>query len=99
MLFFVLILTDYDTAVETVVSTSYNLFNRKLFSLPKLLLLPSIMMRQPLLVLQITPFIFGSDYVKAKFMAYLTTTVEKLNSKKIELEARRTKVEAFDLKK
>ena len=100
MIFFSLLLhyTDYDEAIRIVVSTTYDLFNRKLFSLPKLMLLPSIMMRQPMLVVQITPFIFGSDFVKAKFMAYLTTTIEKLNSEKIELEAMRTKVEAYDLK-
>ena len=51
-----------------------------------------------MLVVKITPFIFGSDYVKAKFMAYLTTTIEKLNSEKIDLVAIRTKVEAYDLK-
>jgi energy-coupling factor transporter ATP-binding protein EcfA2 len=85
-------------AMNTVISTTYELFNRKLFSLPKLLLLPSIVMRQPLLVVQMTPFIFGSDYLKAKVMAYLTTNIERLKKEKMELEAVRTKVESFDLK-
>ena len=84
--------------MDTVVTTIYDFFNRKLFSLPKLLLLPGIIMRQPMLVLQITPFIFGSDFLKGKILAFLTTNIERLQKECTEISAVRTKVEAFDMK-
>jgi ABC-type Mn2+/Zn2+ transport system ATPase subunit len=84
--------------MDEVMETTYDFFNRKLFSLPKLMLLPSIIMRQPMLVAQITPFIFGSDFLKAKIMAFLTTNIEKLKKENMEIQAIRTKVEAFDMK-
>ena len=71
--------------MDTVVTTIYDFFNRKLFSLPKLLLLPGIITRQPLLVAQITPFIFGSDFLKGKIMAFLTTNIERLQKENLEL--------------
>jgi len=80
------------------VSTNYDIFNRKLFSLPKILLLPGIIMRQPLLVAQIAPLIFGSDYIKARVMAFLTTNIEKFRKEAMEIESIRNKVESFDLK-
>lgn len=84
--------------MDEIVSTTYDFFNRKLFSLPKLMLLPGIMMRQPVLVAQITPFIFASDFLKAKVMAYLTTSIEKFKKDSMEVQAIRMKVEAFDMK-
>jgi len=88
----------YASSMDTVVTTIYDFFNRKLFSLPKLLLLPGIITRQPLLVAQITPFIFGSDFLKGKIMAFLTTNIERLQKESAETTAVRTKVEAFDMK-
>lgn len=55
-------------------------------------------MRQPLLVLQIAPLIFGSDYIKARVMAFLTTNIEKFRKQSMEIESIRSKVESFDLK-
>ena len=88
----------YASAMDTIVTTVYDFCNRKMFSLPKLLLLPSIIMRQPLMVAQITPFIFASDFLKGKVMTYLTTNIERLEKESLEVSAIRTKVEAFDMK-
>lgn len=88
----------FGQSMDVVVSTNYDIFNRKLFSLPKILLLPGIIMRQPLLVAQITPLIFGSDYIKARVVAFLTTNIEKFRKESMELESVRSKVESFDLK-
>lgn len=55
-------------------------------------------MRQPMLVAKITPFIFGSDFLKARVMAFLTTNIERLRKESMEIQAVRTKVEAFDMK-
>lgn len=84
--------------MDTVVNTVYDLVNRKLFSVPKLMLLPGIMMRQPMLVAQISPFIFGSDYIKGRLISYMTTTSERLSMEAKEIRAVRNKVEAFDMK-
>ena len=84
--------------MSNVVSTAYELVNRKLFSLPKVLLLPGIMSRQPMLVVTIFPFIFLSDWIKAYAVSYMTTQIED-NQKEIqELSAIRSKVESFDMK-
>ena len=76
----------------------YDLFNRKLFSLPKILLLPGVMSRQPWLVVQVFPFIMISDWVKASAVAFLTTKIEHLQEELQHWQAIRTKVESFDLK-
>lgn len=71
--------TAYANNAETVVKTVYDLFNQNLFSLPKLLLLPSIVAKQPLLLMKITPLILFSDYVKSTIVSVITTEVERLN--------------------
>mmetsp|Transcript_28078 Transcript_28078/g.39470 ORF Transcript_28078/g.39470 Transcript_28078/m.39470 type:complete len:860 (-) Transcript_28078:101-2680(-) len=88
----------YATSMDQVVSTTYDMFNRKLFSLPKLLLLPGVIRRQPMLIIQIFPFIFASDILKARIVAYMTSTIERLNKESKEIDAIRNKVEAFDMK-
>ncbi|KAI2488919.1 hypothetical protein MHU86_25973 [Fragilaria crotonensis] len=88
----------YAQSMDEVVNTIYDLVNRKFFSLPKLMLLPGIMMRQPLLVAQITPFIFGSDFINAKILAFLTTSIEKYKKESMEIQSVRSKVESFDMK-
>jgi len=85
-------------SMDTVVSTTYDIFNRKLFSLPKLMLLPGVVMRQPMLLVQIFPFVFFTDFVKARLVAFVTTTVERLETDAKDIKAIRTKVEAFDMK-
>ena len=45
----------YASAMDTVVSTAYDIINRKLFSLPKLLILPGVISRQPSLLIKIFP--------------------------------------------
>ena len=84
--------------MNNVVSTAYEIFNRKLFSLPKVLLLPAVMSRQPMLVVTVFPFIFISDWIKAVAVSYMTTQIEN-NEKEIQkLNAIRSKVESFDIK-
>jgi hypothetical protein len=88
----------YATSMNTVISTAYEMFNRKLFSLPKVLLLPGVMSRQPLLVAQVFPFIFLSDWLKAYVVTYMTTKIESLQKEIQEISAVRSKVESFDIK-
>jgi len=89
---------DYADYMSVVVSTTYDLFNRKLFSLPKLMLLPMIMMKQPKLVAQIFPIIFLTDWMKGRAVVYMTERIEELEKDTQQITAMRSKVEAFDIK-
>lgn len=84
--------------MDTIVSTTYDLFNRKLFSLPKVMLLPLVMAKQPKMVAQIFPIIFFTDWLKGRAVSYMTNRIEDLEKDIQELRAIRLKVEAFDLK-
>lgn len=88
----------YASSMVEVVSTSYDLLNRKMFSVPKLLLLPQILVKEPLLVLKLSPFIMLSDYVKGKFVSSLSATIEQKKKEAKDLVAKRNKIEEFDLK-
>ena len=88
----------YAGYIDTVVQTTYDLFNRKLFSLPKVLLLPWVMAKQPQLLGQIFPIIFFTDWMKGRAVAYMTTRIEHLEKETQELSAMRSKVESFDIK-
>jgi ABC-type multidrug transport system fused ATPase/permease subunit len=88
----------YATNSETVVSNVYDLFNKNLFSLPKLMLLPQIIAKQPMLLIKITPLILLSDYVKSVIVATITTETERISKQMKEMEAARNKIEEYDLK-
>lgn len=84
--------------MTVVVSTTYDLFNRKLFSLPKVMLLPMIMMKQPKMLAQLFPIIFLTDWMKGRAVAYMTTRIEQLEKDTQKIKSMRAKVEAFDIK-
>lgn len=88
----------FATSMDTVVATSYDMFNRKLFSLPKLALLPGVIMKQPGLLVQIFPLIFFSDIIKARLVSTITNKVEQLDKDAREIQEIRRKVESFDMK-
>ena len=84
--------------MDKVTETTYELFNRKLFSLPKVLLLPGVIAKTPEMIATIFPFIFLSDWVKGRAITYMTTRVESLQKEIKELTAVRSTIEAFDIK-
>lgn len=88
----------YASAMDTVVSTSYDIFNRKLFSLPKLLILPGVIARQPMLLVKIFPMIFVTDVIKGRIVASVTDRVEEFQREAREVNSIRQKVEQFDMK-
>ena len=90
--------TAFAEYMDTIVSTTYDLFNRKLFSLPKVMLLPMVMARQPKMMAQIFPIVFFTDWCKGRAVAYMTSRIEALQRDMQELQAMRNKVEAFDMK-
>ena len=89
---------DFAGYMDTIVSTTYDLFNRKLFSLPKVMLLPMVMVKQPKMIAQIFPIIFFTDWLKGRAVSYMTNRIEDLEKEIQELNAIRSKVESFDLK-
>eukprot|EP00532_Pseudo-nitzschia_australis_P009780 CAMPEP_0168242294 /NCGR_PEP_ID=MMETSP0140_2-20121125/23326_1 /TAXON_ID=44445 /ORGANISM="Pseudo-nitzschia australis, Strain 10249 10 AB" /LENGTH=730 /DNA_ID=CAMNT_0008177351 /DNA_START=627 /DNA_END=2821 /DNA_ORIENTATION=- len=89
---------DFAGYMDTIVSTTYDLFNRKLFSLPKVMLLPVVMSRQPKMIARIFPIIFISDWLKGKAVSYMTSRIEELEKDVQELNAVRARVESYDLK-
>lgn len=88
----------YAGYTDTIVSTTYELFNRKIFSLPKVLLLPMVMARQPKMMAQIFPIIFFTDWLKGRAVSYMTSRIEELQKEVQDLNAIRSKVESFDIK-
>lgn len=52
------------------------MFNEKLFSIPKILLLPGMIGKQPMLLLKIFPFIILSDIAKSSIVSSLTNEIE-----------------------
>jgi len=88
----------YAGSMDTVIDTAYDIFNRKLFSLPKLLLLPGIISRQPLLLVKIFPFIFLTDMLKGRIVASVTDKVEQFQREARDVNSIRQKVEQFDMK-
>ena len=88
----------YAASIDNVVSTTYDIFNRKIFSLPKLLLLPSVLVNQPGLFISTFPIILVTDLLKGKVVAMITNKVEKLGKEIKQFKAKRTKLEQFDLK-
>ncbi|CAJ1962895.1 unnamed protein product [Cylindrotheca closterium] len=89
---------DYADYMSVVVSTTYDLFNRKLFSLPKVMLLPMIIMKQPKMLAQLFPIIFVTDWMKGRAVAYMTTRIEQLEKDTQKIISMRSKVESFDIK-
>ena len=84
--------------MDTIVTTTYDIFNRKIFSLPKIALLPMVMAKQPMMIAQIFPIIFATDWLKGKAISYMTHRIEELEKDVQELNAVRSKVEQFDMK-
>ena len=78
--------------------SAYDIVNRKLFSLPKLLILPGVISRQPMLLVKIFPFIFVTDMVKGRMVAFVTDRVEQFQREARDVNSIRQKVEQFDMK-
>jgi len=88
----------YASSMDKVVSTAYDILNRKLFSLPKLILLPSVISRKPALLVRIFPFILLTDILKGRLVASVTSKVEEFRKEAQDLNSVRQKVEQYDMK-
>jgi len=64
-------------SLEGVIKKCFNLVTRKLFSVPKLMLIPAIIARQPMLSLGVLPVFLAVDAAKCSFVAHVTTNIEE----------------------
>ncbi|KAH8060175.1 hypothetical protein JL722_5136 [Aureococcus anophagefferens] len=83
--------------LETSASRCYQLVSRKVFSLPKLLLLPSIVAQHPVAFAAALPGFLAVDGLKARFLAALTSAIEEKRRESAKLASTRSKVEAHDV--
>lgn len=89
---------SYVDALRTTVNTPFNLAERKLFSLPKLALLPAVVGSHPLLSALGLPLALLVDAGKSALVATISRRVEAYRRHARLLGSRRTRVEAFDTK-
>ncbi|CAE7215336.1 PDK4 [Symbiodinium natans] len=83
----------YAGEISSIVRTGHGIIDRMLFSVPKLALLPGILVSQPWLLLLVLPGNIGLDFVRAKAMAHLTGRIEKIGRELQELASRRSNME------
>lgn len=87
-----------DASNVEMLRSAYDVFNRKLFSLPKLILLPGVIARQPMLLVKIFPIIVLTDVLKGRIVASVTDKVEQFQKEARDVNSVRQKVEQFDMK-
>ena len=89
----------YASSIDTVTTTIHQLTTRKLFSIPKIMLLPRLFVSKPRLMAIVLPCVFAMDFAKSNVMSYLTSTVETLTKEQQKLESERRSVEEYDLQR
>ena len=82
--------------LRAMLQTPFNLAERKLFSLPKLALVPAVLGKHPLMVALGMPVAILVDAGKSALVARITRGVEVHRRAQRRLESRRSRIEAFD---
>jgi hypothetical protein len=90
--------STYSAAMDTVVQQTHAFISSKLFSVPKLALLPGVMRKSPSTLLAVLPLVVAVDFVKSGAEAYLTSSIEAIGRRASETASWRSKVEEHDLK-
>mmetsp|Transcript_86305 Transcript_86305/g.252501 ORF Transcript_86305/g.252501 Transcript_86305/m.252501 type:complete len:815 (+) Transcript_86305:48-2492(+) len=88
----------YTDAFNSIVSVMFNAVELKLFTLPKLMLLPSMLVNQPWLVVSVLPGSIVLDVGRARMITAMTRRIEALSRQIQELANRRRKIEQHDAK-
>lgn len=89
---------SFSESLDTIVAESYSIVERKLFSLPKLALLPGMLWRKPVLVATVIPGSIALDFLKSQLTALVSGMIESFNREMQELADRRRRVEQHDTK-
>ncbi len=84
------------THLRQVLTTSYRLLERKLFTLPRLALLPGALVGHPVASAAGMAIALAFDGAKAKAVAFITSRIENLNRESRKLSSKRSRVEAHD---
>lgn len=92
-----LTLEAYGEAAEASARRVYELVSRKVFSLPKLSLLPSLVGSHPVAFTLALPVLIAIDGVKARLLSSLTTAVERAKAAARTATSKRSRVEAHDV--
>ncbi|KAL1528771.1 hypothetical protein AB1Y20_010099 [Prymnesium parvum] len=83
-------------ALRQLVTTAFRIFERKVFSLPKLALFPALLYAHPLLSAAFLPLALAVDGAKASLTASLTRRIDEHRAATRRLASRRQRVEAHD---
>ena len=89
----------YASSLDTITSTIHTLTTRKIFSIPKIMLLPRLFLSKPRLMAIVLPSVFAMDFAKSNVMSYLTSTIETLTKEQQKLESERRSVEEYDIQR
>lgn len=89
---------QYADAINGALEMSFGIISARLFSLPKLMLLPGVVLAKPWLMLSVVPASMLLDTCKAGITAYLTAEVEMLHRHLLELASKRRRLELHDMK-
>ena len=84
------------THLRQVLTTSHRLLERKLFTLPRLALLPGALVGHPVASAAGMAIAVAFDGAKAKAVASITMHIESLNRESRKLSSTRARVEAHD---
>jgi len=89
---------DYAGSISVVVTTTYRTIDRKLFSVPKLALLPPLIWAHPVAMGAIFPLAVAADWGRSLMLSALTTRITETNRIVDELASKRRQIEEFDRK-
>lgn len=88
----------YADAINSVVEVSFGILSDKLFTLPKLLLVPGVLATKPWLLTTVLPASMALDIGKAYLSTTLIRRTEALHRELMELASRRRRMELHDMK-
>ena len=89
---------QYADAINGAVENAFAIISAKLFSLPKVLLVPGVVVAKPWLMVAVVPASVLLDTSKAWITAHLTAEVELLHRQLLELANKRRRIELHDMK-
>eukprot|EP00927_Polykrikos_kofoidii_P085468 TRINITY_DN9305_c0_g1_i1.p1 TRINITY_DN9305_c0_g1~~TRINITY_DN9305_c0_g1_i1.p1 ORF type:complete len:868 (+),score=123.04 TRINITY_DN9305_c0_g1_i1:152-2755(+) len=88
----------YTDAYNAIVEVIHSTVESKLFALPKLILLPGMLVKQPWLVVSVLPASVALEMGRARMVATMTKRLEKISRDIKDLANQRRKIEQHDAK-
>lgn len=88
----------YVESYNNVLSSSYRIVERRVFSIPKIALMPGMLLAKPSLLVTVLPACLALDAGKAAFTTLLSNSIEAFRREQKDLENRRQRIEQHDTK-